>query len=271
MEASLKASFLVSMGCLSLVLAGCETANFAGRSDINVTNSELNVPPPVDPADPRMQASINDRGVLIGPAGNMAPPPAPPLRGIDAIAAAPVVPVAPSPLAPAMAPPPMQSGVSMGDTSVTIFPLDGEPLRTFNPITPGAPRPLDTGRSINMNYGSAEQFAPADTVIYFKHGSSRLGSGDMQKLARAAETAKFAPVNRVKVEGHASTRVQTNDPVHSSILNLKESMNRAFAVSKTLIQKGVPAEKLQTTAYGDTKASGPEGEQRRVDVITGGY
>ena len=257
MEALLKASFLVSLGCISLVLAGCETAGFADRSDIEVTNAELSVPPPVDPMDGRMQARVTDQGVLIGPAGAMLPPPMP-APGVEIM-----------PPAPLSAPAPMHAGVSMGDPSVTIFPLDGEPLRAFDPIRPGAPRPLDTGRAYNMNMGSS--IAAADTVIYFKHGSSRLGSGDMQKLSRAADAAKFAPVNRVLVEGHASTRAQTNDPVRNSILNLKESMNRAFAVSKTLIKKGVPAEKLKTTAYGDTVQVGSEQEQRRVDVITGGY
>ncbi|NCO03339.1 MAG: OmpA family protein [Alphaproteobacteria bacterium] len=233
-----------------------------------------------------MSASISDDGIVMG-TPNLPPPlPAPdvemmPLSPAEMLAhrdleqyqtpRASVPMVLPSP-------PAMNAGVSMGDPSVTIYPLDGEPLIAVSPNIGGSAMPaLDTGRAYNNNmaprYSSASGNVSArDAVIYFDHGSSRLGSGDMQKLSQVAETAKFSPVDRVKVEGHASSRAQTNDPIRNSILNLKESMNRAFVVSKTLIEKGVPAEKLKTTAFGDTVPAPSEEEQRRVDIVTGaGY
>tara|TARA_B100000508_G_scaffold136300_1_gene129146 strand:+ start:428 stop:1222 length:795 start_codon:yes stop_codon:yes gene_type:complete len=161
-----------------------------------------------------------------------------------------------------------------GDSSVTIFPLDGV-----------APTMSLGGPSTSMVVNGSEFYNPSyapvatptyvgggtpNTQIFFKHGSSRLGSGDMRKLSDVAQSATMSS-GRIAVEGHASRPAQTSDPVRGSILNLKESMNRAYAVSKTLIQKGVPASKLKTTAYGDTVPAGSDQQQRRVDIISGGY
>lgn len=334
----MKASIVISLGVLSIALGACETPTFGNRSDIEVTNAALAVPPPIDPNFAPDDAP--DDGVLIGPDTRTAtdsydtnlktnsnlkmnaqpqsgafdtvvtpkdtmsarisdegfvasvPPPLP-APGVEMMPLSPAEMLANRDLAQYQAPVTpvqrnvpmvmpnsavMNAGVSMGDPSVTIYPLDGEPLIAVSPIIgQSAMQPLDTGRGYNNNmtarYNPASSnVAASDTVIYFKHGSSRLGSGDIRKLSQVAETAKFSPVDRVKVEGHASSRAQTNDPVRNSILNLKESMNRAFVVSKTLIQKGVPAEKLKTTAFGDTVPTTNEAEQRRVDVVTGsGY
>jgi len=106
--------------------------------------------------------------------------------------------------------------------------------------------------------------------IYFPFGSANVDGADSSVLNDVAETAKFAPVARVSVEGHASPPTQSNDPVRAKILNLKESMNRASAVSQKLIEKGVPAEKIKTVGWGDTNSSGNEASRRRVDIYTAG-
>lgn len=106
--------------------------------------------------------------------------------------------------------------------------------------------------------------------VYFPYGSAKLDKVDRVALQDIAQTAKFSPVDRVSVEGHASNAAQTKDPIKAKILNLKESMNRAAAVSEHLIQTGVPAEKIKTIGWGDTKPSGGgEAAERRVDIVTG--
>ncbi|MEM9469329.1 MAG: OmpA family protein [Pseudomonadota bacterium] len=182
-----------------------------------------------------------------------------------------IQPVAPIMAAPVGDNPFVEMINNTGDPSVTIFPLDG-------PVPQGA---MVMNQQITLQDRGSDFLPPvvnmnqnmplsgnAGTQIFFKHGSSRLGQGDMHKLNNVAQTA---PMNagRIVVEGHASTRAQTSDPVRSSILNLKESMNRSFAVSKALIQEGVPANRLKTVAYGDTVPAGGEEQQRRVDIITG--
>lgn len=125
------------------------------------------------------------------------------------------------------------------------------------------PMAIEGGKLASRDNGSTAN-------IYFGYGSSHLGGNDRSVLSSVAETAKFAPVDRISVEGHASAPTQTDDPVKSKILNLKESMNRAGAVSQELIEKGVPAEKIKTVSWGDTKpGAGGEAAQRRVDIYTG--
>lgn len=156
-------------------------------------------------------------------------------------------------------PPAMPSyggGVLAADPSVTIFPLDGS-----SQMAGMAPMPSDTIGYIPSSGGNQ---------IFFKHGSSRLGGGDMRVLSSVAEQAKFAPVSRITVSGYASQPTQAGSrTVEGHILNLKESMNRSFAVSKTLMQKGVPAEKIKTVSWGSTKSTGSERQDRRVDIVMG--
>lgn len=168
--------------------------------------------------------------------------------------------------------------VSSSDSSVEIYPVDGSYAGSMDGTWPNSLYPTGSGMtplggSVTASAGRASPrvgsgYAPSQ--IFFKHGSSRIGSGDQQVLRQVAEQAKFAPVERVRVEGHASTRTGVSDPVEAKIVNLKESMNRAFNVSSTLMREGVPAEKIQTTVWGDTKNNGDEANNRRVDIITGG-
>lgn len=163
-------------------------------------------------------------------------------------------------------------GIQAADPSVTIFPLDGDaaPLAqsySMDNIGNGM-NDYNMGGYVPNNYGLS--YGSSENQIMFKHGSSRLGSGDMRKLTDLSQRAKFAPVNHITVEGYASRPTQAgSQTVEGHILNLKESMNRSFAVSKTLMQKGVPAEKVKTVSWGSAKATGDNNYDRRVDVVMG--
>ncbi len=170
------------------------------------------------------------------------------------------------------------TNASNGD--VTVYSLDGaEPA-----ITPRIEPNMSPAPVIAMPIGNTyqplanNQFnqqtimrgGRVDEQIFFKFGSSRLGSVDQQKISAFADTAKFAPINRVTVEGYASKPTQAGiGTVESHILNLKESMNRSFAVSKSLMRNGLPAEKIKTVSYGSTMATGNDQQDRRVDMIMG--
>jgi outer membrane protein OmpA-like peptidoglycan-associated protein len=181
------------------------------------------------------------------------------------------------------------SGIPLStDPRVTVYPVDGT-YGTFqqepswpNAVLPVAgnagrgggeeARPQFSGeRSANVEDGKLPSKAdPGVSKIYFPYGSANLDGGDRTVLRDVAETAKFAPVDRVSVEGYASQAVQTDDPVKAKILNLKESLKRATVVSEKLIEEGVPAEKIKTVGWGDTKPTGSgEAAERRVDIVTG--
>lgn len=160
--------------------------------------------------------------------------------------------------------PPMgQQGVqTLQEPGVSIYPVGANPYAPPPARYMPAPAPMDVSS------------AAPEATVYFNHGSAQLSPHDQAQLRAVSEKAKFAPVSRISVEGHASKRAGTGDPVRDNIVNLKESMNRAFEVSKTMMMNGVPAEKLKTTAWGDTKPpyDGSEDKARRVEIISGsGY
>lgn len=196
--------------------------------------------------------------------------------------------------APVPAVQPVYNGIPMAtDPRVTVYPLDGV-TNTYTQMAASAPVPQWPNAVLPVTREAAPgmtapptewggdapmqivdgKLAPREggdiSSVYFNYGSSQLGSPERSVLRKVSETAKFAPVDRVSVEGHASKAAQTTDPIKARILNLKESMNRAQAVSQEMIENGVPAEKIKAVGWGDTKqVSGNEAAQRRVDVITG--
>ncbi len=195
--------------------------------------------------------------------------------------------------APVVSAAPDYAGIPMAtDPRVTVYPIDGYAAYPgeMRPDMPMQLAPQNSWPNSVLPVGNAgmtpapggdermgieggklvSRSGTAVSNIYFPYGSARLDGADRGVLNEVAETAKFAPVGRVSVEGHASAQTQTNDPVRAKILNLKESMNRATEVSSQLIQKGVPAEKIKTVGWGDTNSSGSEASRRRVDIYTAG-
>lgn len=158
--------------------------------------------------------------------------------------------------------PSLSGGINAGSNSnVTIFPLNDDMRNTFEGRAPSY-----------KGYAAPQGFVPiesgfnnSDAQIYFNHGSSRLGRGDIRKLSAVAQKS-----GAVKVEGYASKPTQAGaQSVKASILNLKESMNRSFAVSSALLKKGVPAGNITTVSHGSGKATGNPSQDRRVDVTAG--
>jgi outer membrane protein OmpA-like peptidoglycan-associated protein len=160
-----------------------------------------------------------------------------------------------------------------GDPSVTVFSLDDINDAGGARYAPMVPAPFADVANPEMGGAKLGPVGGKEVSrVYFEYGSARIGGNDDRILKEAANIAKFAPVDRIRVEGHASVDTQTNDPVKARMLNLKESMNRAYSVSRRLIEQGVPAEKIKTVAWGDTVPASSNKEQRRVDIITGaGY
>ncbi len=105
-------------------------------------------------------------------------------------------------------------------------------------------------------------------VVFFEHGSARLGSGDRQKIKQLAQQLKAQPQS-VVVIGHASTRTGLKNPVSSRAANLQMSAKRATAVMQELAKHGVKPERLNVTATGDTGAGSKatETQDRRVDIL----
>ncbi len=189
----------------------------------------------------------------------------------------PAEPMAPVPPA-AVYPPVLQDGgvPSPGDPNVIVYPFIEEstyPQEARPLLSP----PSGQYRPLHSPFGGPLQSpAPVESHsdasrIYFRHGSSALDEAGMQVINYTALTG-----GAIIVSGHASERTETADPIENDIINLKLSMDRAFRVSSALIRDGVPAENIETRAYGDAKPGmpvpGTEREQadRRVEIIVDG-
>ena len=70
----------------------------------------------------------------------------------------------------------------------------------------------------------------------------------------------------VLVEGFASSQSTVDDPIMRKIVNLRISMERSLAVSKALIEKGIPADRITTIAYGEARPAETAAESRRVEI-----
>lgn len=235
------------------VLAACQTLDWReGRREEAAAGPVVMMPPA--PVDGGLNMALSNESVEVYT-----------LDGPGAFASVPSV--MPDPL-----------GIPMAnDPRVVVYPIDGAGgaypgnIQSVSLSAPQGLYPMPMSGGGDTREGKLPpRVSPVVSSVYFPYGSARLDHVEREALRDVAQTAKFAPVDRVSVEGHASGAAQTSDPVRAKILNLKESMNRAAAVSEHLIQTGVPAEKIKTVGWGDTKPSGMTGAaQRRVDIITG--
>jgi outer membrane protein OmpA-like peptidoglycan-associated protein len=171
-----------------------------------------------------------------------------------------------------------QSAPSATDSSVMVFSLDeAAPRPRAQPRQPVSPYPSgwmpgnDLPSSPHESFGWASSREPV-AKIYFRNGSADLTPLMQNLVEQLAADAKSGRM--ITIEGHASRRASTKDPVEARIVNLKMSMQRALAVSQELIRKGVPAPSIKTTARGDNQppqtleqGMSIESASRRVEIF----
>ncbi|MCB1532454.1 MAG: OmpA family protein [Alphaproteobacteria bacterium] len=162
--------------------------------------------------------------------------------------------------------------------SVEVFPLGGgapyamrEPISSMPAAAPVTPVEMDGGH-VGME-PIMEHGAPAPVInsvstngaarIYFPYDSSTLSGQDEQVLD---EIAQRVSGRNVRVVGYASSEASINDPITRKMVNLRKSLDRAYAVSKGLIGKGVPAESIETVGYGENVTGAGSAEARRVEI-----
>jgi|GEM_PF-406779 len=82
--------------------------------------------------------------------------------------------------------------------------------------------------------------------LYFKAGKSEIRKRSFKVLDKLAEQLKKHPKFVVLIEGHTDNTGNAAD-------NMTLSQERAAAVKKYLVGKGIPTAQLQTKGFGDTK------------------
>ena len=101
-------------------------------------------------------------------------------------------------------------------------------------------------------------------VVYFASGSAELRSQDKAILDRASRAYNEGKPIVMIVTG-------TSDRVGNAQVNLKLSQRRANAVLAGLLSRGIPADRFQVLAKGQTElpapdAKGAESQNRRVEI-----
>ena len=133
---------------------------------------------------------------------------------------------------------------------------------------PGTP----TGMAAAMNGG-----IPPTAIIYFPGDTTNLPAAARTKVRDAVAAFQAGGgTGTVKVVGHSSSRT-ANMPVerHLEVI-FQKSQARANAVAQALIKAGVPADRVQIEAVGDSQPifyeSMPKGEDgnRRAEIFVQG-
>ena len=143
----------------------------------------------------------------------------------------------------------------------------GDVVANLNAV-PGTP----AGMSAAMNGG----IAPTE-VIYFPGDTTALPKDAQTKVREAAQAFRAnGGAGTVKVIGHASSRTGNMSVERHLEVIFQKSQARANAVAQALIRAGVPADKVQIEAVGDSQPiyyeSMPKGEEgnRRAEIFVQG-
>lgn len=174
----------------------------------------------------------------------------------------------------ASAPAPARAQGAVGNSNVEISSIGQPDIGYARNLRPPSYRDAPVSRSQPESGNFVNIAAPGEPMIriYFDHGSTDLNTQDVQKIATIGQKYNANQGNIISVEGHASERAEVNDPVRRKEINLKVSMDRAYAVARALIYNGIPANSIRTVAWGEerppanTEGMDTESSARRVEI-----
>lgn len=150
--------------------------------------------------------------------------------------------------------------------NVQVFPLDGGAapvVPTYSSSSPFKPSAAPVMKVVESNPAVSPIAGDTATRIYFGHGSATLSAQDEIVLNNVSQSLGNRPV---RVVGYSSTDAEVSDPVVRKQVNLRESLNRAYAAAKALIAQGVPAANIETVGMGENSGSANASDARRVEI-----
>jgi outer membrane protein OmpA-like peptidoglycan-associated protein len=99
----------------------------------------------------------------------------------------------------------------------------------------------------------------SDSTIYFRSGSTGLGSGDKRKLRNLASVIQRDGAAKIEIVGHC-------DPSGDAALNTALAKRRCQGVHNYLVEQGIPEDRFVVNPIGSNgKTGGRSSKQRRVD------
>lgn len=179
----------------------------------------------------------------------------------------------PAPAAPPASPvPDPKPAPSPPQATVPAPAIPAAPAPTPSPDLAGlAQRLVDrVGGLLELSLGDRELRMELRDNILFPLGSADLGLQGRALLDQLADLLRLAPDTQLAVEGHTDDLPIANPRFPS---NWELSSFRATRVARYLIERGIPAERLRTTGYADTRPrvanDSPEhrSRNRRVSIV----
>ncbi|MCI2229194.1 OmpA family protein [Polaribacter sp. MSW13] len=141
--------------------------------------------------------------------------------------------------------------------------MDGKDLCPTTPGTienRGCPK-QEAAKPDNIN----QQIALLATSIYFDTNSDKIKSISLSNIDKIVSLMKKVPNVKFVIEGHTDNR-------NSDRYNLYLSQRRAASVRKYMIRQGIPADRLQSKGYGESRPkfsnenAGGRQLNRRVEI-----
>lgn len=134
--------------------------------------------------------------------------------------------------------------------------------------TPSAPKVLPDDiiqRDFSEALASLPE-PPVHFILYFQQDSNRLTSASTKNIPKVLATAKKRNSQNISVIGHTDT-------AGNSAYNMRLSNQRADAIAKILVDKGIDVQFIKVTSHGEnnplipTKDNVNEARNRRVEVV----
>lgn len=183
---------------------------------------------------------------------------------------------------------PAYTPLATAEPSVEIIPLDDEMARELNiPLRPNNPAPVSSvdaqllsptpnptplAGSGEREYISLRTSGGDGVRVYFNHDSTQPDAQSEQAIQSLI--SRMRNDGRIySIEGHASREASIDDPLVRKLVNLKISMERAYSVSRMLIEAGIPARQIQTVGFGEnfpslsTDGRDATAASRRVEIL----
>jgi len=195
----------------------------------------------------------------------------------------PVVVLQPPPTAATPPPAPRDDFTTVGQVFAARLAQSGATVTTAPAhlgLSTPAPPADEPPPSAEAGSGAAAPAAPqpvgpaADrpVIVYFANGSSRIAARERAKVAEVAQRYKADGAGVVRIIGHASSRTLNLPIDRHKLVNLWISMDRAEAVARELVRRGVAPDAIVVEGRADNEPQffesmpAAEASNRRAEV-----
>jgi chemotaxis protein MotB len=127
---------------------------------------------------------------------------------------------------------------------------------------------IDAGK-LKVRIREGKMVVELATDILFRSGSALLSKDGKSAISEVAELLKSIPDRQFQVEGYTD-----NVPIKTSAYsNWELASARALTVLKTMIDAGMPPERISAASFGDTKPAKPndtpenKAANRRIEIV----